>query len=127
VSGVTTESNRPQNATVSRLVSTPRWGAASRFPRFQLRGNYGAASAFARMHHPRERADASFMGQIGTASRSLSPLQLAFAQRTDAHPGLTSRGGAVFFYREDDAGAKRWLVDREGHLLDFVQFPKRGA
>jgi hypothetical protein len=67
------------------------------------------------------------MEQLRTAPRSLSQSQLAFAGRTGAQPGLRSQSGAVFFYREDEDRARRWLVDREGHVLDFMQFPKGEA
>jgi len=42
-----------------------------------------------------------------------------------AQAGVRADSGAVFFYREDKARATRWLVDHEGHVLDFVQFSKR--
>lgn len=62
----------------------------------------------------------------GIAPDPLSPSQLAFANRTGAHAGLIGANGAVFFYREDQALAIRWLVDRGGQVLDSEQFSKRG-
>ena len=62
------------------------------------------------------------MEQLGTAAQSLSPSQLAFAQQMAAHPGLRSHTGAIFFYHEDQHEAMRWLVDDNGHVLDWTHF-----
>ena len=57
----------------------------------------------------------------------LSQAQSRFAERVDAHPGLEVEAGQVFLYREDDVGCERWLVDRDGRILDFARFDRSTA
>jgi hypothetical protein len=59
------------------------------------------------------------------ATDPLSPAQLRFAESKSARPGthgLADDGRSVFLYHEDEVGLERWLVDRQGHVLDFASF-----
>jgi hypothetical protein len=58
----------------------------------------------------------------------LTPAQLEFASLKGAqvppHPrGAIHYAGMVFMYRED----VRWLVDREGRVVDVARFDKLAA
>jgi hypothetical protein len=50
--------------------------------------------------------------------------QLRFAEHHAAVIGTHSAcdGSLVFVYRDDDAGTKRWLVDKAGHVLESERF-----
>jgi hypothetical protein len=54
-----------------------------------------------------------------------SPSQAAFAAQHDATFGWAMTSGEVLFYRQSRTRADRWLVDRDGTLVDHVQFPTR--
>jgi len=58
----------------------------------------------------------------------LTPAQLQFARQAGAHvPPHSSKtinyGGMVFVYRED----ARWLVDRQGRVVDVLRLTKLAA
>jgi hypothetical protein len=56
----------------------------------------------------------------------LTPPQAGFALRVGAHPGLRGAAGSgnVFLYRSDQWGTERWLVDRQGLLIDAQCFQR---
>jgi hypothetical protein len=45
--------------------------------------------------------------------------QMRFARQHRARPGRATTGhGRVLFYRDDEHGTTRWLVDARGEILD---------
>jgi len=58
----------------------------------------------------------------------LSPAQEDFAEQHDATPGFDAGNGTgVFFYRHEERMTDRWLVDRQGAVLEEVHFRLRAA
>jgi hypothetical protein len=60
----------------------------------------------------------------GASDLTLTPAQLDFADHHGAHAGLSSAvmEGCVYFYREDEAGSERWLIDPDGDIRDVAWF-----
>jgi hypothetical protein len=57
----------------------------------------------------------------------LTQAQVCFADTHRASPGGPSPifDGSVFFYRSDDDRQERWLVGRDGDILDIAWFHSR--
>lgn len=53
----------------------------------------------------------------------LSPAQREFASCERATPGMRGTTG-VFLYREERRATYRWLVSREGYVLDTARFAR---
>lgn len=57
---------------------------------------------------------------------TLTPPQQRFADDCDATACMeASDHSGVFFYREEDGLANRWLVDAEGEVLDHTRFRRQ--
>jgi hypothetical protein len=56
--------------------------------------------------------------------RELSPAQQQFASREHAVPGSLGAVNGVFLYREESLATYRWLVSREGYVLDSARFAR---
>lgn len=66
------------------------------------------------------------MEAITVLPDGLSAEQRYFAERRGATASMraTIDDRKVFLYREDEVVAYRWLVDRDGRLLDAATFPR---
>jgi hypothetical protein len=58
----------------------------------------------------------------GTLEIRLSPGQREFAERMQCSPRLVCVGQAVCFYRTVGLETIRWIVGRNGHVLDWTVF-----
>jgi hypothetical protein len=58
----------------------------------------------------------------GSEETSLSAAQQRFAKANRASVGPEGTVGGVFMYRRETWGTVRWLVDRDGTILDQVSF-----
>jgi hypothetical protein len=54
----------------------------------------------------------------------LSPAQQEFASREQAIPGTRGAVSGVFLYREELRATYRWLVSRDGYVLDSARFAR---
>lgn len=57
--------------------------------------------------------------------RELTEPQRRFAEREHATPFLRSGNRGVFLYQNGPVSTRRWLVDREGRILESAAF-RRG-
>jgi hypothetical protein len=56
----------------------------------------------------------------------LSPAQREFASCERASPGMRGTTG-VFLYREELRATYRWLVSKEGYVLDAARFARAAS
>jgi hypothetical protein len=63
----------------------------------------------------------------GSEETSLTAGQQRFARANRATVGPEGTVGGVFMYRREPWGTVRWLVDRDGTILDQQSFRAEGS